>query len=75
MRQTLLGTAKDIGAPGVDPVFGYGLLDIGRAINGPGRFDWGDVATSVDAGSTGSTWSNDITGSGGLVKQGTASWC
>ncbi len=41
VRQTLLGTAKDIGAPGVDPVFGYGLLDIGRAINGPGRFDWG----------------------------------
>lgn len=70
VRQTLLGTAKDIGAPGVDPVFGYGLLDIGRAINGPGRFDWGDVATSVDAGSTGSRWSNDITGSGGLVKQG-----
>ncbi|MBH1712539.1 S8 family serine peptidase [Stenotrophomonas maltophilia] len=70
VRQTLLGTAKDIGAPGVDPVFGYGLLDIGRAINGPGRFDWGDVVANVDAGSTNSMWSNDITGSGGLVKQG-----
>ncbi|HEL3864384.1 TPA: S8 family serine peptidase [Stenotrophomonas maltophilia] len=70
VRQTLLGTAKDIGAPGVDPVFGYGLLDIGRAINGPGRFDWGDVVANVDAASTGSVWSNDIVGSGGLVKQG-----
>ncbi|MCI1132229.1 S8 family serine peptidase [Stenotrophomonas maltophilia] len=70
VRQTLLGTAKDIGAPGVDPVFGYGLLDIGRAINGPGRFDWGDVVANVDVASTGSAWRNDIVGSGGLVKQG-----
>ncbi|MCU1112522.1 S8 family serine peptidase [Stenotrophomonas maltophilia] len=70
VRQTLLGTAKDIGAPGVDAVFGYGLLDISRAIKGPGRFDWGDVVASVDAPSSGSLWSNDIVGSGGLVKQG-----
>lgn len=70
VRQTLLGTAKDIGAPGVDPVFGYGLLDIGRAVKGPGRFDWGDVVANVDVASTGSLWSNDIVGSGGLVKQG-----
>jgi len=27
LRQTLLGTAKDLGAPGVDAIFGYGLLD------------------------------------------------
>lgn len=70
VRQTLLGTAKDIGAPGVDAVFGYGLLDISRAIKGPGRFDWGDVVANVDAPSSGSLWSNDIVGSGGLVKQG-----
>lgn len=70
VRQTLLGTAKDIGAPGVDAVFGYGLLDISRAIKGPGRFDWGDVVVNVDAPSSGSLWSNDIVGSGGLVKQG-----
>ncbi|KOO82087.1 S8 family serine peptidase [Stenotrophomonas maltophilia] len=70
VRQTLLGTAQDIGAPGVDAVFGYGLLDISRAIKGPGRFDWGDVVVNVDAPSSGSLWSNDIVGSGGLVKQG-----
>ncbi|KAG1390794.1 hypothetical protein G6F58_012889 [Rhizopus delemar] len=62
VRQTLLGTAKDIGAPGVDPVCGYGLLDIGRAVKGPGRFDWGDVVANVDVASTGSLWSNDIVG-------------
>src|SRR5690606_12687800 len=37
VRQTLLGTAVDLGAPGVDPVFGHGLLDVGKAVMGPGR--------------------------------------
>ncbi|MDI9239535.1 S8 family serine peptidase [Lysobacter sp. LF1] len=69
VRQTLLGTARDIGVSGVDPVFGYGLLDAGKAVKGPGRFDWGDVTVNFD-GIT-STWSNQITGAGGLIKQGT----
>lgn len=69
VRQTLLGTAKDLGAPGVDATFGYGLLDVGKAVLGPAKFDWGDVAVSFD-GVT-STWSNDISGSGGLIKRGT----
>lgn len=67
VRQTLLGTAKDLGAPGVDPVFGHGLLDVGAALKGPARFDWGDVTVSF--GGT-STWSNAISGAGGLVKRG-----
>ncbi len=67
VRQTLLGTATDLGDPGVDAVFGHGLLNIGKAVQGPARFDWGDVAVSF-AGS--STWANDIGGSGGLVKDG-----
>ena len=46
-----------------------------RAIKGPGRFDWGDVVANVDAPSSGSLWSNDIVGSGGLVKQGGEPWC
>ena len=29
----VLDTATDLGAPGVDPVFGHGLLDVGRALN------------------------------------------
>jgi autotransporter-associated beta strand protein len=67
VRQTLLGTATDLGQPGPDDVFGYGLLNVGKAIAGPARFDWGDVAVSF-AGT--STWSNDISGAGGLVKRG-----
>ncbi|MGV8960723.1 MAG: S8 family serine peptidase [Stenotrophomonas sp.] len=67
VRQTLLGTATDLGAPGTDAVFGYGLLNIGKAVNGPGKFDWGDVTVNL-AGT--SVWSNSITGSGGLIKRG-----
>lgn len=68
VRQTLLGTARDLGTPGVDATFGYGLLDVGRAVRGPARFDWGNVTASFDTVT--SNWSNDITGTGGLVKQG-----
>jgi autotransporter-associated beta strand protein len=67
VRQTLLGTADDLGAPGPDPVFGYGELDVGKAVNGPAKFDWGDV--TVDFSGT-STWGNAISGAGGLIKQG-----
>ncbi|ELY5850651.1 S8 family serine peptidase [Cronobacter turicensis] len=69
VRQTVLGTATDIGAPGVDAVFGYGLLNAAKAINGPAKFDWGTV--SVAFNSYTSTWGNAISGSGGLVKSGT----
>lgn len=69
VRQTILGTATDLGAAGVDPVFGYGALDVTKAVHGPAKFDWGDVHVSFD-GIT-STWSNDIDGAGGLVKEGT----
>ena len=67
VRQTLLGTATDLGDPGVDAVFGHGLLNVARALGGPARFDWGDVTVNFSGEST---WSNPITGSGGLVKQG-----
>lgn len=68
VRQTLLSTATDYGDPGVDPVFGYGLLNVGKAVGGPSRFDWGDVTVSFD-GIT-SVWSNEIRGDGGLIKRG-----
>ena len=68
VRQTLLGTATDLGTPGVDATFGYGLLNVGRAINGPGRFDWGE--TTADVPGVSRPWSNDIAGSGGLRKRG-----
>ncbi|WP_293401994.1 autotransporter domain-containing protein [Phenylobacterium sp.] len=68
VRQTLLGTATDIGAPGVDDVYGYGLLNAGKAVGGPGRFDWGDFVVAQPGGV--SNWLNDIAGDGGLTKQG-----
>lgn len=67
VRQTLLGTATDLGASGVDAVFGYGLLDVGKAIGGPAKLDWGDVSVSFTGSST---WSNAIGGVGGIVKAG-----
>ncbi|MDH7451832.1 S8 family serine peptidase [Luteimonas composti] len=68
VRQTLLGTATDLGAAGVDEVFGYGAVDIAAAVQGPGRFDWGDVVAGFDTVT--STWGNAIDGDGGLVKRG-----
>lgn len=68
VRQTLLGTATDLGAAGVDPTFGYGLLNVGKAVLGPARFDWGTV--DVEVTTLRSTWTNDISGSGGLTKRG-----
>ena len=70
VRQTLLGTATDLGDAGADAVFGYGLLNIGKAVKGPAKFDWGDVTVNVNQAGLDSTWSNAISGAGGLVKQG-----
>lgn len=68
VRQTLLGTATDLGAPGVDAVFGHGALDVGKAVRGPARLDWGDFTASFESGS--SAWGNDLSGAGRLVKRG-----
>jgi len=67
VRQTLLGTATDMGAPGVDTVFGYGILNVGKAANGPGQFNWGDFSVSFTGNSV---WRNAISGAGGLIKDG-----
>ena len=68
VRQVLLGTATDIGDPGIDPLFGYGLVSAGRGVLGPGKFDWGDFHAAIENGE--SIWYNDITGAGGLIKSG-----
>ncbi|MFC7300337.1 autotransporter serine protease [Cognatiluteimonas weifangensis] len=67
VRQTILGAAKDLGEFGVDPVFGWGLLDVTKAANGPSKFAWGDVSVSFSGTSV---WRNQISGDGGLVKSG-----
>ncbi|KRG70981.1 autotransporter serine protease [Pseudoxanthomonas dokdonensis] len=67
VRQTLLGTATDLGAAGTDAVFGHGGLNVEAAINGPGRLDWGLM--SVDFSGE-SIWSNVLSGAGGVIKRG-----
>src|SRR5690606_7891879 len=67
VRQSILGGARDLGAPGVDPVFGWGLLDVTKAANGPSVFGWGNVSVSFTGSSV---WRNAISGSGGLTKSG-----
>lgn len=68
IRQVLLGTAWDMGASGVDDVYGYGALNIGKAIGGPAKFDWGDFNVVQPDGY--SIWRNDIEGAGGLTRSG-----
>ena len=67
VRQALLGGAKDLGAPGVDAVFGWGLLDVTKAAMGPSNFAWGDFSVTFSGNSV---WRNGIIGSGGLIKAG-----
>lgn len=74
IRQTLLSTATDKGDLGVDKVYGWGLLNIGKAVNGPALFDkrlaLADyVYVTFDAVT--SKFENDISGDAGLVKNGT----
>ncbi|TQT60593.1 S8 family serine peptidase [Xanthomonas perforans] len=68
LQQTLLTTATDLGDPGVDALYGWGLVNAAKAIKGPGQFasNW---AANVTAGYD-STFSNDISGAGSLTKNG-----
>jgi autotransporter-associated beta strand protein len=67
VRQTLLGTADPLGGSQPNVTFGYGELDVGKAVNGPEQFNWGDVTVSFSGVSN---WNNPISGAGGLIKQG-----
>lgn len=69
VQQTLLGTATALGDPAI---YGYGLVNAGKAVNGPGRFDWGTFSASVPAAIS-STFANSIAGAGGLLKMGNGS--
>src|SRR5690606_6928303 len=70
VQQTVLTTATDLGAPGVDDVFGWGLVNAEKAVRGPAQF-LKDFAADVTAGSY--TFANDISGAGGLLKTGDGS--
>ena len=78
VRDVLLTTATDLGEVGVDDVYGWGLVNLERAIEGYGslRVDT-DVVMNTRAGGlkvwegdAWDDWTNDIGGPGRLTKSG-----
>ena len=74
LRQTILSTATDIGDPGADDIYGWGLLDLEKALKGPALFDrklaLGDkVNIQLDGGNY--SFDNNISGDAGLNLTGT----
>ena len=73
IRQTILSTATDIGEKGVDEIYGWGLLNIDKALKGPALFSK-QLALSdnvvIDIPSGTYTFSNNISGDAGLIKNG-----
>ena len=75
LRQTILSTATDIGDVGVDDVYGWGLLNIDKALKGPALFDkrlalGNNVYITLDGNSKPYEFDNDISGDAGLVLRG-----
>ena len=73
IRQTILSTATDIGPSGVDEIYGWGLLNIDKALRGPALFSKAlaladNVTINIPNGTY--TFSNDISGDAGVVKNG-----
>ena len=81
VRDVMLTTATDLGAEGVDEVYGWGLLDLRKAIEGYGQLrvdtdvvmDRAAGGTKVWEGGAWDDWTNDIGGPGRLTKSG-AGW-
>ena len=78
VRDVLLTTATDLGAKGVDDVYGWGLMNLAKAVEGYGqlRVDT-DVVMNQKAGGlkvwegdAWDDWTNDIGGPGKLTKSG-----
>lgn len=104
IASVLRTTATDMGAPGIDALYGWGMINLDKGIRGPGMLvteqdipeefriaggygpsqfvvDLPGVGAVVDAGRPTQRlcnglscvldlWSNDISGHGGLTKQG-----
>ncbi|SPZ55044.1 Extracellular serine protease precursor [Serratia quinivorans] len=104
VASVLKTTTVDMGAPGIDALYGWGMIDLGKAINGPGMFvteqdipeefrvsgaygpeqfvvNLPGVGALLDKGKPTErvcddthcgldVWSNNISGHGGLTKQG-----
>lgn len=80
-RDVLLTTARDIGEPGIDEKFGWGLIDLKKGMEGYGqlRVDTDVVmnaragGSKVWSGEAWDDWQNNIDGPGALTKSG-AGW-
>lgn len=76
IRMTMLSTATDLGEAGVDEEFGWGLLNLSSALQGPALL-FGDQRVVMDTARGGwharDTWSNDIIDGGILSKAGSGS--
>ncbi|UJB19844.1 MULTISPECIES: autotransporter domain-containing protein [Lysobacter] len=78
VRDILLTTATDLGAAGVDEVYGWGLINLQKAIDGPGQIrvdtdvvmDRPGGGAKVWTGKAWDDWRNDIGGPGVLTKSG-----
>ncbi|BEM79907.1 outer membrane autotransporter barrel domain-containing protein [Serratia marcescens] len=104
IADVLKTTATDMGAPGIDVLYGWGMINLGKAINGPGMLvteqdipeeflvngAYGPTQFVVDLPGVGAVldkgkptervcsdtlcgldfWTNDISGHGGLTKEG-----
>ncbi|WP_228124555.1 autotransporter serine protease [Glaciimonas soli] len=72
LRQTVLSTATAMGDP---TVYGWGLLNASKAVNGPALFDTrltlGNSSINVNFDTVSSVFSNNIAGDAGLLKGGT----
>jgi autotransporter-associated beta strand protein len=68
VQQTLLTTATDLGALGVDPIYGWGYVNAQKAVLGPAKLSSSFMAVVPDN----VTWNfgNDIIGDGSIVKDG-----
>jgi subtilase-type serine protease len=60
INEILKTTATDLGDPGVDDLYGWGLINVAAAMNGPGQF-LGRFEANLDK-DVSDTWSNDISG-------------
>lgn len=65
----LFTTAEDLGAPGVDPVYGWGLVRLDRALSA-GPVGMTGTGVYVVAGGDERIWSFDFSSGGGLQMQG-----
>ncbi len=68
VRDTLLTTATDLGRKGVDEIFGWGLVNISKAMNGPSQLLGDEIYTL----SRNDKWINNLSGEHNLTKRGKA---